>query len=152
MKMTKMVSMIPSWRLWKNLKKLQKLAEKRTKIKNRKRNQKWRELKIRLSYPLTSKLRFLPFKSFTDISTIKLKLHNFRMKEDIHKNIKYINNKLGDENWVPLQINSLIREGMLRVLPVLSLRQGSTKRSVRDFFHWSWSDRRTPTRSCDFKI
>ena len=74
------------------------------------------------------------------------------MKEDIHKNIKYINNKLGDENWVPLQINSLIREGMLRVLPVLSLRQGSTKRSVRDFFHWSWSDRRTPTRSCDFKI
>ena len=38
---------------------------------------------------------------------------DFRMKEDIHKNIKYINNKLGDENWVPLQINSLIREGML---------------------------------------
>ena len=33
------------------------------------------------------------------------------MKEDIHKNIKYINNKLGDENWVPLQINSLIRIG-----------------------------------------
>ena len=32
------------------------------------------------------------------------------MKDDIHKNIKYINNKFGDENWVPLQINSLIRE------------------------------------------
>lgn len=32
------------------------------------------------------------------------------MKDDIHKNIKYINNKLADENWVPLQINSLIRE------------------------------------------
>ena len=32
------------------------------------------------------------------------------MKEEIHKNIKFINNKFGDENWVPLQINSLIRE------------------------------------------
>ena len=46
---------------------------------------------------------------------IKFKFLDFRMKEDIHKNIKYINNKLGDENWVPLQINSLIRKG----IPVL---------------------------------
>ena len=28
----------------------------------------------------------------------------FRMKEEIHKNIKFINNKFGDENWVPLQV------------------------------------------------
>lgn len=59
------------------------------------------------------------------------------MKEDIHKNIKYINNKLGDENWVPLQINSLIREGMLpvpkwvRIPDVSNSAWGSTETSGR---------------------
>ena len=55
-----------------------------------------------------------------------MKMPDFRMKEDIHKNIKYINNKLGDENWVPLQINSLIREGMLSVLTWNSQSEGAS--------------------------
>ena len=58
---------------------------------------------------------------------------DFRMKEDIHKNIKYINNKLGDENWVPLQINSLIREGMLSDGV---LTWGAKSRSSEDAYHF----------------
>ena len=62
-----------------------------------------------------------------------MKMPDFRMKEDIHKNIKYINNKLGDENWVPLQINSLIREGMLSDGV---LTWGANSRSSEDASHF----------------
>ena len=62
-----------------------------------------------------------------------MKMPDFRMKEDIHKNIKYINNKLGDENWVPLQINSLIREGMLSDGV---LTWGAKSRSSEDASHF----------------
>jgi len=37
------------------------------------------------------------------------------MKDELTKNIKFINNKFGDENWVPLQINSLIRDDNIRM-------------------------------------
>ena len=41
------------------------------------------------------------------------------MSEEIHKNIKYINNKFGDESWVPaLQINNLIRSVIARIYNV----------------------------------